>query len=211
MDLEEKILVFNDRAVRFAAIDFESKPLAGERVQAAVEIGIAVAKEGDFSIEEVWGTELGVGLSEMGERGGEEKKSPRLLELWAEVQRFLSGRVLLAHGAGTERRFLRAFPGHGFGPWVDTLRLSRAAFPEAQSHSLPELCEWLGIGKRLRERRDWGQGWHEARFDAAACMLLFFEICERAGIIPWEANTISGLMSPSLKRYFQTRRSRKWM
>jgi DNA polymerase-3 subunit epsilon len=49
--------------------------------------------------------------------------------LWPEFKSRLSGAVVVAHGAGTEKRFLRACPLHGFGPWLDTLALSRAALP----------------------------------------------------------------------------------
>ena len=65
----------------------------------------------------------------------------------------------------TERRFLRAFPFHGFGPWVDTLKLSRAVWPEKKSFALGDLILELGLEDDLCDALP-GFRWHDALSDA---------------------------------------------
>jgi DNA polymerase-3 subunit epsilon len=83
--------------------------------------------------------------------------------------------VVVAHGRGTEKRFLRAFPGHGFGPWVDTLVLARAVWPGLPSHALQTLCEAAGVDGSIRQLVP-DRDWHDALFDAAASLLLLRHI-----------------------------------
>ena len=52
-----------------------------------------------------------------------------MVDLWPPIRDRLAGAAVVAHGAGTEKRFLRAFPYHGFSPWIDTLRLARKVLP----------------------------------------------------------------------------------
>ena len=74
--------------------------------------------------------------------------APSLPELWPQVRQALTGRILVAHGMGTEKRFLRAFPLHGFGPWVDTLPLARRLFPSLGDYSLGPFCDALSTSPR---------------------------------------------------------------
>jgi len=75
--------------------------------------------------------------------------APKLMLLWPEIKKRLGNSAVVAHGHGTEKRFLRAFPGHGFGPWIDTLHLSRAVFPELKKHSLSHICETQGLTSKV--------------------------------------------------------------
>jgi DNA polymerase-3 subunit epsilon len=97
--------------------------------------------------------------------------APSLLSLWPDIKRLLGGRVIVAHGHGTEKRFLRAFPGHPFGPWIDTLHLARAAWPALNSFALGDLCDRFqltaAVDQAHPERR-----WHDALYDAGASALL---------------------------------------
>lgn len=97
--------------------------------------------------------------------------APSMVALWPEFKSRLSGAVVVAHGAGTERRFLRAFPMHGFGPWLDTLALSRAIWPELQDYSLGAVIGVLGLDARVRALCT-DADWHDALFDAVACIVL---------------------------------------
>jgi DNA polymerase-3 subunit epsilon len=81
------------------------------------------------------------------------------------------GAVPVAHAKGTEKKFLRVFPGNPFDPWVDTLSLSRAAVPNARKHSLGVFCEDVGVASKVRELVP-GRGWHDALFDAVASLVL---------------------------------------
>lgn len=97
--------------------------------------------------------------------------APSLLTLWPELKQRLAGAVVVAHGKGTEKRFLRAFPGHGFGPWIDTLLLARAAWPDLPDHSLGALCESRGLVESV-EAVVPEKSWHDALFDAVASLAL---------------------------------------
>ena len=79
--------------------------------------------------------------------------------------------MVVAHGHGTEKRYLRNFPGHGFGPWVDTLLLSRAAWPDLKSHGLGDLCEHFGLTNKINDLVP-DKTWHDALYDATASLVL---------------------------------------
>ena len=102
---------------------------------------------------------------------GHLSEAPTLLSLWPEIKSRLGGAVVVAHGKGTEKRFLRTFPGHGFGPWIDTLQLARAAWPDLPDHSLGSLCEAMGVTDAVRTLVP-DKTWHDALFDAVASLVL---------------------------------------
>ena len=77
--------------------------------------------------------------------------------------------MVVGHNPATEMRFLRAFPGHGFGPWLDTLALARQAMPTLQDHSLSVVCDALCISERVSALVP-GRQWHDALFDAAGSL-----------------------------------------
>ncbi len=110
--------------------------------------------------------------------------APTLLSLWPVVKDYLHGRVIVAHGKGTEKKFLRAFPGHGFGPWVDTLLLARATWPQWTDHSLGVLCDALEITPAVKAACPECQ-WHDALFDAIGSLFLLEKILHLTNA--WEA------------------------
>jgi DNA polymerase-3 subunit epsilon len=116
--------------------------------------------------------------------------APTLLSLWPELKARLTGAVVVAHGKGTEKRFLRAFPGHGFGPWIDTLLLARAAWPELPDHSLGALCESCGLTPGIR-RLVPEKSWHDALFDAAASLVLLEHLIERLALADHPADHLA--------------------
>lgn len=191
---------------KFAAIDFEFARLKNGGAEVPVQIGIVAQGCGTECSAEIFTSYLrppgevcpGPGLR----NAAVLRDAPAFLALWPQMHAILRGRVLLAHGAGTEKRFLRAFPGHGFGPWIDTLPMSRAIFPDASSHSLGALCTMLGVNDSL-ERDFPNLDWHDALYDAAACLRLFFALMQKAGLSP-EDDVI--LRSPDLRTYFRSRR-----
>ena len=98
------------------------------------------------------------------------REAPSLLSLWPTVKAHLARGPVVAHGHGTEKRFLRAFPGHSFGPWIDTLQLARAAWPEQPSHSLGDLCEAFNLTAFATHAPQ--RTWHDALYDALASLAL---------------------------------------
>ena len=179
----------------FAAIDFESAGIRRGGTEVPVQIGIALMQLQEISgsfvsflfTEEpiTWAAQRVHGIRKRDLTG-----APRLLELWPEVRSLLANRWLVAHGSATERRFLRAFPFHGFGPWVDTLRLSRAVWPAQRSFALGDLIRDLGLEDDLRKTLP-NFRWHDALSDAIASLILLRRVVTEASVEAQEARDIA--------------------
>lgn len=191
----------------FAAIDFEGAGSAPGRTEEPVQIAV-VHMDGD-RIREVldsyvrpqipvtWAAKKVHGISD--EMVAD---APRLLDLWPTIKTAMEGRWIVAHGASTEKRFLRVFPFHSFGPWVDTLVLTRAVYPGLASHGLGDIIRALDLEK---EQEISGEGfrWHDAGCDAAASLVLLrhlVRVCDLGGSNP------DILLRPDLTSYFSARR-----
>ncbi len=188
------------REISFAGLDFES---AGERPdEAGVPIQIGIARMDSLApspasfFRSYLRTDRAVTWSAQRIHGiGSEDlaHAPDLLSLWPDVKGLLSGRHVVAHGSGTEKRFLRAFPMHGFGPWVDTLQLSRKILPGRKSYALSDLAGELSLEEEGRSLLP-DFRWHEALSDAVASLLLLKRLIELAGLAdhPGEVLTQQG-------------------
>jgi len=96
-----------------------------------------------------------------------------LPELLPTLRGQLLGMPLVAHHTATERKILRhAWPLQRPGPWIDTLTLSRKAFPELRAYDLSTVIAHAGIAKEVAALVP-GRGPHDALYDAAACACLF--------------------------------------
>lgn len=122
--------------------------------------------------------------------------------LWPELRSRMAGSVVVAHGKGTEKRFLRAFPGHGFGPWVDTLPLARAAWPDLPDHSLGALCETLDLVAAVRAQVA-EKSWHDALFDAVASLVLLEHVISRHSLADLP---VAALAKPDISAWHRSRR-----
>lgn len=170
----------------FAAIDFEAAGATPGAPDAPIQIGIATGKIGEAP--ELFTSYLA--LDRPVTRGAQRVHgitdellagAPSLLQLFPTLKTHLSDRPLVAHAHGTEKRFLAALPGHPFGPWLDTLTLTKKIYPQAPSHRLGSLCDSLLLTPKLQElvpERDW----HDALFDAAASLLLLFHIIDELNL-----------------------------
>lgn len=171
-------------SLRFAAIDFESAGKASEPIQ----IGIAIKDAHDLPPEQFFRsylyTEKGIDWKASQIHGITEQDllhAPSLPSLWPEVSSRLENRWVVAHGAGTERRYLRAFPLRTFGPWVDTLQLSRALYPHLPSYALSDLL--IGFQKEEKVRMLCPSlTWHDALFDAVASLILLEHLIQSANL-----------------------------
>ena len=176
------------REISFAALDFES---AGERPDEAgvpIQIGIAAMERLEPIPDTFFRSYLNPGRPVTwaarkvhGIGDDDLKGAPSLLSLWPDIKGRLAGRWIAAHGAGTEKRFLRAFPAHGFGPWIDTLTLSRKILPGCPSYALADLCGELGLVDEAASLLP-GFRWHEALSDALASLLLLRRLVHLAEI-----------------------------
>jgi len=176
------------RDISFAAIDFESAGEKPNEVGLPVQIGIA-RMEGLTPLADsffrsylrserpgAWAPSRIHGITD-----ADLREAPDLLSLWPQIKGLMGGRHVVAHGSGTEKRFLRAFPMHGFGPWVDTLTLSRKILPGRKSYALSDLAAELALEEEARLLIP-GFRWHEALSDALASLLLLRKLIELAGI-----------------------------
>ena len=121
-------------------------------------------------------------------------QAPDLPSLWPELAPWVSGVPLVAHNIGTERSLLeRAAPLHRFGPWIDTLRLTRQAYPQLPSGALEDVVAALKLQSRL-EALMAGRAPHDALYDAFACALVLEHFLALPG---WGEVAIQSLSSSS--------------
>ncbi len=196
------------RHSRFTAIDFESAGASRGKTDSPVQVGLASwsAETGHsdafvsylFTDQPIqWAARKvhGIGPEDLAD-------APSLLLLWPEFKRRLAGAVVVAHGKGTEKRFLRAFPGHGFGPWIDTLLLARAAWPELPDHSLGALCETHGLTETILALVP-AKSWHDALFDSVASLVLLAHLVETHALAD---HPVAALSQPDTSAWHKTRR-----
>ena len=193
--------------VPFAVIDFESAGSApgltdepvqiavihwnGEEIKTALNSYLRPSRKVTWSAKEVHGI-------------GDEMlvRAPLFVDLWPQVKSSLGNRWVVAHGAATEKRFLRVFPFHGFGPWVDTLTLTRAVYPSLPSHALSDAVEKLGLTPQLPTE---GFRWHDACSDAIATAVLLRHLIQVTEIDQEPAEILT---RPNLTEYFAHRREK---
>lgn len=166
--------------VPFAAIDFESAGIRKGGTEVAVQIGVAQMRGGVLgeAFTSFLATDQPITWSAQKVHGiclEDLKGAPELPALWPRLKGLLENRWVVAHGAATEKRFLRAFPFHGFGPWLDTLKLSRATWPNLDSYALGDLIVTLELEEELRAAHA-NFRWHDALSDALASLVLLRRI-----------------------------------
>jgi DNA polymerase III epsilon subunit-like protein len=130
--------------------------------------------------------------------------APTLQELWPTLKHWLPGRILAAHNIGTEKKFIEgAFPLHALGPWVDTLKLARIAFPECRSHKLEDLTEELGLRSKVDSLCP-GLEAHDAFYDAVACAALLEYLLQLPG---WDGLSVEALLQGKADAYRRLRKT----
>lgn len=199
------------RHSRFTAIDFESAGAARGAADSPVQVGLAswsLAEGHGGGFVSYLSTTRPVQWSARKVHGiGPEdlRHAPSLLSLWPELKARLGGAVVVAHGKGTEKRFLRAFPGHGFGPWIDTLLLARAAWPDLPDHSLGALCEQRNLAEKVRSLVP-DKSWHDALFDAVASLVLLEHLIHE---LPLAGLPAEDLAKPDTSVWHRMKRMRR--
>jgi DNA polymerase III subunit epsilon len=200
--------------VEFTAIDFESAGTRPGGTDHPIQVGVAVMSGLNIRVDAgfvsyisssepvTWKARRVHGISDEDLAG-----APGMHELWPRLRDLLANRWVVAHGAATEKRFLRAYPFHGFGPWVDTLKLARALDPGQASHALGELVEGYGL---LDEMRDMVPGfrWHDAHSDALASLVLLRFLILTHDLVGMEASVLVNPDDSAFHRYKSSRRPR---
>ena len=174
--------------LEFASIDFESTGHREGIGDEPIQVGIAVMKGFEINENSFFRSYIKpsndhqiTSRSHSVHRIKNEQleKSPVLFELWPKINELLSKRVVVAHGAGTEKRFLRSFPMHGFDIWIDTLQLAKKVLPESTDYSLGALIHEIGANEDLKTICP-ELDWHDALFDAVASLFLLKELLLKA-------------------------------
>ncbi len=165
----------------FAAIDFESAGAAPGETDQPVQIGIARIDGAAGSIR-TWTSYIAAtrpirwtaskihGITTEMLAG-----APPYISLWPQIRERLENCIVIGHNHATEQRFLRQFPGHGFGPWLDTLALARACLPTLPSHGLGDAAEAPGLTEHIASVVP-GKTWHDALYDATASLCILLRI-----------------------------------
>lgn len=175
--------------IAFAAIDFESSGFGPGGEDSPIQIGIASLREGKIDVDCMYRSFIcpkdsrpishaARSVHRISEADLE--NAPSMLDLWPEIRSRLQNTVVVAHGAGTEKRFLRAFPMHGFGPWLDTLQVAKRCLPNLEDYSLSALVCAVGLEPAVRQLCP-DLDWHDALFDAAASLILLRHLIQATG------------------------------
>ena len=107
--------------------------------------------------------------------------APTLTEIWPRIMPRLSNVPLCAHNVATEKKFTRAMaPLHRFGPWIDTLRIARKAWPGCPSYALEDLIVMLDVKPRVDSLCPGLQA-HDALYDAVASAALLEYLLAQPG------------------------------
>lgn len=125
-------------------------------------------------------------------------EAPKLQELWDELETWWIGQPLTAHNVSVEKSFIEpCAPLHHFGPWIDTLEITRFAYPELESHSLEDLVRHFAFEERLTDLTPHREA-HDALYDAVASALLLEHFLQLPG---WEEITIETLAGTRATEY----------
>jgi DNA polymerase III epsilon subunit-like protein len=125
-------------------------------------------------------------------------KAPTLHEIWPDIRPWWVERPLAAHNIATERGFMDPMtPLHRLGPWIDTLKVARLAYPDLPSHKLEDLLELLQLADRVSALCP-GREAHDARYDAVGCAVLLQHFVQLPG---WQAVTIADLAGATPTAY----------
>jgi len=195
----------------FAAIDFETTGSVSGYPVEPWQLGVVgVSEEGDVTL---WESLLRIGERPFhprasGRHAGIREKlagAPTLEECLGEIRARCVGAPLVAHNASTEQGVLRlALPLEPFGPWIDTLKLARAAWPGLSSHKLGDLVETFGLADELESQLP-GREPHDALYDALASALFLRHVLRQPG---WDRADLPTLRHPDQSAWLKCRRKR---
>ncbi len=186
------------RCACFTVIDFETTGSVEGYPVEPWQIGMVRISCGRISAGDYFESLLRVGERPFNSRApgrhtvlrAEIATAPTIHDLWPELQVWVRGCPMVAHNVGTERGVLaHAAPLHRIGPWVDTLMLTRRAYPGLASKALEDVTRDLGLEARVRSLCP-GRGPHDALYDAFACAALLEHFLSLPG---WERVTVEAL------------------
>lgn len=134
-------------------------------------------------------------------------RSPRLHELWPHLAPYWNCHSFVSHNKGTERKYLGAFPLHAAPGWLDTLKISRFAYPSLPDHSLSALLKSVNLyDEALRLASSAGQvSEHHPIFDTVGSLLLLKHLWSHDN---WKHATLEQMQQIRPKAYYTERRAK---
>ena len=171
------------------AIDFETTGSIAGYPNQPWQIGIAPIENGEICRERFFTSLVNVGARPFNKHApgrhaqlrDEIAAAPTMSALCPTILPMLTGKYLVAHNAGTERAALAAAaPLHKFGPWLDTLALSRAVWQGLDSYTLEDLCARFDLRVAVSALCP-ALAPHDALYDAVACAALLLHIMRQPG------------------------------
>ena len=112
-------------------------------------------------------------------------------EVFNKLKNKLSPDAFVAHNCSTEKKMLKSMaPFQFFGPWIDTLKISKEAWPNLGGYSLKELVVHLNLQNRINYFiKD--KTFHDALYDAVATATIIEKIIKDG----WGELTLSEVTS----------------
>jgi len=190
-------------------IDFEGTGIVKGHADEPWQIGMVLVENGRVVPDKVFTSFLQVGNRPFNRHApgrhaqlrNEIAAAPPLEQLWPSLRSWLQGSPLAAHNAATEKRYLRnTFPLHPMGPWIDTLKLARIAYPTIASHKLEEILLHMDLKARVDNLLPNLEP-HDALYDAMGCAVLLEAVLALPG---WESVTLDALLRSKATRYYRT-------
>jgi len=183
----------------FCAIDFETTGSVQGYPVEPWQVGVArVGEDGRITL---WESLLRVGPRPFHPQApgrhealrAEIAAAPTLTDCLDALREHCAGLPLVGHNVATEKKCLRdAVPMESFGPWIDTLTLTRAVLPALPSYSLENVTRSLGLVDQVAALVA-GRAPHDALYDAAASAVLLRHFLGQAG---WEDIGLEPLLRP---------------
>jgi len=190
----------------FAAIDFETTGSVSGYPVEPWQVGVAVIAPDAEPV--FWDSLLRIGPRPFHPRAPgrhaalreELAAAPTLMECLESLREYCGGVPMVAHNTATERNCLeRGVPMERFGPWIDTLKLCRAAWPDLPSHRLEDLLTRFRLMDRVRAAFPDREP-HDALFDAYGSAVLLTHLLGQPG---WESVDLEVLTSPDTGAYYR--------
>jgi len=194
------------RAASFVSVDFESTGTVPGYPDEPWQIGVVPIEKGQVMIGRsyesfirVWAERPFSPFAPGSWRLVRDQlaRAPTLPDMLTVLNERIMIHPLVAHNASTERKhFRKAWPLHRPGPWIDTLKLARLAFPGWSDYSLDAVVERLEISNDLNQLLP-GRTAHDALYDAAASALLLCYLLKQPAL---EMVTVDDLIRASSRR-----------